>query len=472
MTIPAIDSQGHYSNATDFPVWRFVKYSPKADGFHKLASLALMASQFAPKARGPACAPTREEAVRGGLELLRARAGEQDEILDGFEFDESAGSIVDWVLLLLRSRKRVVERRQEVDDAVFVDLIVDLDGWFPGGGDARASVDDYIKAIGRRTYREAASGKITHFVPFNPAYPDALARVQKAWMDWPFRGIKIYPAAGFRPSGNVGVDGIPPIQLFQDAPFTAAELDQRLWKLYEWCNDDGIIITAHCSPKGAEAMPGLGHRSNPYYWRAVLERYPALRLHLAHFGAVRDDVPDHPLPEEPLWSDGRIVDATPDQVEASAEIDWDQLVPTENWAIQISRLADRFDNVYTDTAYHQVFPRRGTGKEGQPSFEDIANRREAYVRGLNALLAAYPKLRKRLMYGSDWHMTVASESDMDFLPNFAELSNQLDLDPYDFFVGNAARFLPDDAFGVPIPDKAEWEDAYRSTGEVVIPRKG
>ncbi|MCG8571226.1 MAG: amidohydrolase [Spirochaetes bacterium] len=86
-----------------------------------------------------------------------------------------------------------------------------------------------------------------------------------------FIGIKLYPPLGF-----------------QIYPFT-----EKNEFLYKYCCDHDIPVTCHCC-KGGFVNPNYkkpdkdgNKRTHPDNWAKVLEKYPKLRLNLAHFGNLK-----------------------------------------------------------------------------------------------------------------------------------------------------------------------------------------
>jgi hypothetical protein len=83
-----------------------------------------------------------------------------------------------------------------------------------------------------------------------------------------FLGIKVYPPLGFDPWPDEGLER------------------EKVCYLYQFCIDNNIPITAHCSPGGFLVKNEYKDFSSPYKWESVLKKYGKLRLNLAHFGGV------------------------------------------------------------------------------------------------------------------------------------------------------------------------------------------
>ena len=118
-----------------------------------------------------------------------------------------------------------------------------------------------------------------------------------------------------------------------------------------------MSITTHASAANEYGL-GLRELVAPERWRPVLEAYPALRLNLGHFGH------DYGV-------------AGPDA--------------TRGWIHQAAALIERYPNVYADLA-------------NSPLVYDA--RYAARLLGLlRDVVARHPRVKRRLMYGSDWWLS-------------------------------------------------------------------
>ncbi|MBE0654360.1 MAG: amidohydrolase family protein, partial [Bacteroidales bacterium] len=157
--------------------------------------------------------------------------------------------------------------------------------------------DDYDTQIEKmKTIRDQFPGQVLPFLaidPHNPKMKENFFRVFSSEGHYQFNGIKIYPSLGYLPSH----------------PF--------LMDIYAICEEKNIPFTAHCasavvhaSSKTIENIEGThyepsgefstqpvtrrfrckkdfaGFFNHPHNWMPVLERYPNLKLNLAHFGGV------------------------------------------------------------------------------------------------------------------------------------------------------------------------------------------
>ncbi|HXU61078.1 MAG TPA: amidohydrolase family protein [Polyangia bacterium] len=156
--------------------------------------------------------------------------------------------------------------------------------------------------------------------------------------------------------GFLGVKLYPPVgfapldngRLQPGLPF-AAGLDRALVGLYAFCEAGEVPILTHSSASNEYSL-GLRRLVEPARWAPALERFPKLRLNFGHFGG-----------------------------------------DTRGWVDQAVALIDRYPNVYSDLSNSALV------------YDDaFAARLQAT---LAELFAAHPKLKKRLMYGSDWWLS-------------------------------------------------------------------
>ncbi len=87
-----------------------------------------------------------------------------------------------------------------------------------------------------------------------------------------FAGIKVYPPLGFDPWPEQGEGW--------------KEKREKVEWLYGYCCERKIPITTHCNDGGfvVDSLFVTLRRATPEKWMKVLERFPALRLNLAHMG--------------------------------------------------------------------------------------------------------------------------------------------------------------------------------------------
>lgn len=167
----------------------------------------------------------------------------------------------------------------------------------------------------------------------------------------PFFGLKCYPALGYRP------------------------YDDRLAPIFEICEAKNIPVTSHCGGEAVstfeksfplryngvdleELLPGKNRKmrarglNDPKHWHKVLERFPKLRLNLAHFGS------------DFFWS-AYLQNGKDDRLQSIMDL----------------LLDDRYQ-VYTDFSYNVIVG-------------------DTY-KSLLEVLTEHPKLKDKIMYGTDY----------------------------------------------------------------------
>lgn len=321
-----------------------------------------------------------------------------------------------WAGLLTRGRADVLAEivrlyGGESGVRVFAPSIVDFEKWLtledPGTSPIRDQIEVYAAlALG------FTDSLILNFVPFCPlraaleredardANYDALANVKFAVEERGFAGVKLYPPMGFQPIGNASLpaDGAPRMPVA--GPVV---LDDELNALYRWCLENDVPIKAHAN-KSVSAQPGSDAYASPLGWRTVLEQegLSGLRINLAHFGGF----------EETANGSNK------------AEIDWEVL---------FEDMIDNYDNVYCDLGFWTEVA------------DNEAKDRDRIIELFSQILKRSPRLKRRIMYGSDWSMIGRVPNHPTYRANVqTALKSEFDLtEPQvkDIMGANAARYL-------------------------------
>ena len=165
-----------------------------------------------------------------------------------------------------------------------------------------------------------------------------------------FAGIKLYPALGFYPS------------------------DPRLDGVYAFAEEYQVPIITHCS-KGGIRLVGERHPQQftaPIQYIEVLKRFPKLKLCLAHFGGDGE------------WA-------------AYLQQARHLPMPEQTWVSQIINLLynehPRHPNLYTDISY------TASNREVMPMLKVLVND---------------PKLRERILFGSDFFVVRQEVTEREF----------------------------------------------------------
>jgi len=143
--------------------------------------------------------------------------------------------------------------------------------------------------------------------------------------------------------------------------------DRRLYPIYAHCKRKEIPITTHCENGGIPGLDAYYHLAHPGYWELVLKDLPTLKLNLAH-----NDRTGSP---------------------------WQQV---------IADLIIRYPNVYTDVSYDTemlCMPGR-------------------YFRSIRQMLNT-PKIRDRVLYGTDWYMGRCFWTEGSYLRWFTTYSEKI-----------------------------------------------
>jgi predicted TIM-barrel fold metal-dependent hydrolase len=219
-----------------------------------------------------------------------------------------------------------------------------------------------------------------------------------------FIGFKMYPPLGYKP------------------------LDHRLPHLndyYKRCEAEGIPILTHCSPGGmttheaefyhkldrkelkpqpkVDAVAGgtvrqLGYDPakpdgyffdeyvHPKNWRTVLEKYPKLKLCLAHFGGD----------------------------------EWKKVGIESDWIQEIVKLTKEFPNVYTDMSCFNL--------KDSAVLENVQTlfREMRYTR-------YYQHLQDKVIFGIDWYLSIITKAPeyKEYVESFFD--NMTEIDPWQWY---------------------------------------
>jgi predicted TIM-barrel fold metal-dependent hydrolase len=263
--------------------------------------------------------------------------------------------------------------------------IIDFGKWLEDepAGDVGAQIE-VLEAVALRQ-----SVPVHGFVPFDPLRelrrsaeePSALDIVRDAIERRGFIGVKLYPPMGFRPFTNADAGlAFPSHASLGEADF-GARLDAALGSLYAWCESEGVPIMAHTNDSQS-AGEGFGLRAEPRFWQPVLERYPDLRINLAHFGNFNAAM------------SGRTTD--PGKFEAT-------------WEFEIGGLISdrRFSHVFADVSYFWWV------LDGSANDEQVKAVKQLFAR----YLERFDPEAKTLLFGTDWSMTARATAFEGYIDN-------------------------------------------------------
>ena len=337
----------------------------------------------------------------------------------------NADRLRSWEATLTRSVDQIVDEMLETYPKIdlFIPLMIDYEYWFENTQDT--PLKSQISNVAENVKRH--KGRIHPFVPFDPARelakeeglfnPDGVAPekdgsldlVVDAIQDKGFIGVKLYNSLGYRPLGNESreAEGYRKrIRVRNDKMqyrLEGRKLDEQLRRLYKYCEDEGVPITAHCQTGGIEAYPRASSDfGEAGYWRDVLQEFNDLRVNLGHFG----------------WSQGHECGYF---CEGSCVKD-------------ICGMMLTFDNLYADVSHHGVTTwkaRRQIRKGYRAMQHDFAD-------GIDVI-------KQRMLFGTDWHVLKRFRNYGRFQEDYVNLLREKgffsDAEIEAFLAGNALTFL-------------------------------
>ncbi|HEX7342907.1 MAG TPA: amidohydrolase family protein [bacterium] len=345
-----------------------------------------------------------------------------------------------WAETLSKQVPEIVEEmlKTYVEDKIdlFVPLMIDYEYWFKSTTDHL--IKDQIDLIFNKVVLPY-KGKIHPFVPFDPARelayrkglcnPDdqpeehgSFQLVRNAIESQGFMGVKLYNSMGYKPYYNADVNEERrkiALHKNQYRCFKGEEYDQVLGELYDYCVDNDVPITTHCGMYGIESYPDASFVfGKAIFWREVLqqERYRKLRLNLAHYG----------------WypAQGYRGDIT--------------------WVEDICRMLSQNENLFADISCHSVMEKRDVNKF-KADYKNICRE--------------FPIVKKRLLFGTDWHVNKRLDNFPRFKNNYIEILRQggsfSEAEIQDFLGGNALDFLALRPGG---GNRRRLENFYRANG--------
>ncbi len=217
-------------------------------------------------------------------------------------------------------------------------VVMPMDMTQMGSGKVPQDIDAQHKELAKLT--KAAKGAIIPFAAIDPRRANLNTVLNnlitgKGYDGVKFAGFKLYPPLGYKP-GN-----------------------KELEPVFEFANEHSLPITAHCSRGGVRhsdfKKKDANKFSDPHNYVKVLEKYPKMRLCLAHFGGEEEwrKYLEHP-------SKG------------------------DNWLYRIRQMMLAHKNLYADISY-SIF-----------SYEDNAP--------ILKVLLQDKTIRERVLFGSDYYM--------------------------------------------------------------------
>lgn len=274
--------------------------------------------------------------------------------------------------------------------------LVDYDWWLAKGRSTPSSLGDQVQVMAQIAI--ATGGRVHSFVPFDPfrevmarrAGGSSLPSIRDAVVVHGAMGVKLYPPMGFAPYGNAGAAIWKGKHWLPDAAFGdqfGRELDSVLAEFLGWCIEEGVPIMAHANksngPDDSFEELALADR-----WKLALERLdraPNRKLHV-NFGHFGDTKP-----------------ATDGSTRSEAFVALMKANPTDPGSMAFadaSYFSDVLDNAIK---LQEILERLYLAPQDRP-----------------ALLA------DRLMYGSDWLMSLIERNVETYLSGFEAMYSRIE----------------------------------------------
>ncbi|KAJ55933.1 hypothetical protein ACMU_09205 [Actibacterium mucosum KCTC 23349] len=215
-----------------------------------------------------------------------------------------------------------------------------------GFGPVEEDIDEQHDELAEICRKDQFKDRVIPFASVFPPRANAASEFRRCVENHGFKGLKLYPKLGFAPDHPVLMNEIYPL-----------------------CVEHNIPVVSHCSRGGVYGKGWNGARgdavTDPHAFLPVLKAFPDLRVCLAHFGGDAE------------WAD-------------YMNKGFDPLNPAarrENWVAAIADLirSGDYPNLYTDISY-TIF-----------KFNEYMP--------LLALFLEDPKLKERVLFGSDFYMT-------------------------------------------------------------------
>lgn len=246
-------------------------------------------------------------------------------------------------------------------DTKFAVLAMDLA--FMKAGTVKRPYSEQIEELGNLA---KTTGCIFPFFHADPRRENCFELFKYAIEVLGYKGLKIYPNIGYLP------------------------FDERLSPIYSYCQNKGIPVIAHGSPRNAVYFRGskkeilqllegsvvpietkgksnkdlCSYFSHPINYEQVAKAYPQLKYCIAHFGS------------EHYWREYIQNPSSPD-----------------NWFVNVQRLISEYDNVFTDVSFtmnnSDLFP-------------------------LLKILMNDPEIRRKVLFGSDYYMVETKANERVF----------------------------------------------------------
>jgi predicted TIM-barrel fold metal-dependent hydrolase len=227
-------------------------------------------------------------------------------------------------------------------------LVLPVDMTYMGRGTLRENIDEQHRQL--KELRDKYPELVIPFFAVDPRAANVLDKLKRAVEQDGFRGIKLYPNLGYKPT------------------------DERLRPIWAYANEKRLPVMTHCSRGGVYGWDEAANRwvtaenaheyTAPRLYEPILRDYPNMRLCLAHFGGESEwkRYMDNP------WSTGSRQKDQP------------------SWVRDILKMlvAGTYPNLYTDISY-TIF-----------RFQEFAPALKVFLQNAS--------VRSRVLFGSDFFL--------------------------------------------------------------------
>jgi len=209
-----------------------------------------------------------------------------------------------------------------------------------------------------------SKGRLLPFINVDPRRKKAFDITVYALEKLGFLGVKFYPPLGY---------SIDPHSIYN----ISSQSKDNLEKLYAYCEQNQVPVTFHCSKNGAYSSEIVKYHefgdylSHPMHVERVLEKYPELKVNLAHFGGD-------------LYALGK----------------------KKTWAEEILKMMKMYNNVFTDLACQT----KSFNKQEQGVF----------VPAIRKILDI-PEYEDKVIYGSDWPISGIGFTETEYAYHMMEV---------------------------------------------------
>lgn len=253
-------------------------------------------------------------------------------------------------------------------------FVLAMDMAYMGAGQVKRPYEEQLEELAKLR-RDHYPDTIIPFIGVDPRRKNILDLVKHYVEKENFRGIKLYPSLGFYP------------------------YDERLMPVYEYASKNNLPVISHCTKNGAAHFQGtkkevkellktgnyvtveddgknlsqlVNYFIHPFNYKPILEKFPHLKICLAHWGGTAQ------------WQ--KFFYEPKNEKEINHRSNWLRI-------INHMMTSGKYKNLFVDISYTTRIP-------------------EHYP--LLKTLLANPKIRRRVLFGSDFFLDQISIGEREF----------------------------------------------------------